>query len=584
MSIVNRASSFTTNRRQSLQLGAATSALGLLSSKELASPAHAKDPIPPRTTPFVVPLTVYQAKAPVGTLNPLPTPGANESGGECGRAPQQRWADWVPQKYYALNVKQAQHSFHPELPMQTIWGYDGLLPGPTLVERYGVPILVRIRNDLPANTVGFGSPEITTHLHNLHCASGSDGYAGDYYSAAKFGPTLTGPGAYKDFHYPNCYAGYDDPRYHGTNGDPREALGTLFYHDHRLDFTAPNIYRGLVGFYLLFDEIDSGNELDTNPKALRLPSGVGRYDIPLAFQDMQFDSSGYLFFDQFATKGILGNKFCVNGKVQPFFSVERRKYRFRLLNASLSRFYEFYLTDGNGLNQNLIHIGNDGNLLPGPLTTRKLALGNAERSDVVIDFSKYPVGTRLYLVNRLVQTDGRGPEDALVNTRGPDGLLTKAGTQLLRFDVDRDPASADMSRVPSTLRALPPINLAEVVKSRRFEFDKENEVWTVNGKIFDVEQTIASCKRGTAEIWTLKGKGSWHHSVHIHVEEGRILTRNGKPPAPHEAGRKDVYVLAPDDEVRVFIRFRDFLGKYMMHCHNLTHEDHAMMIRFDIVE
>lgn len=584
MSIFNPARFLKASRRQSLQLGAATTALGLLSSKVLVSPAHAKDPTPPRTTPFVVPLTVYQAKTPVGNLNPVPTPSANESGGECGRPPQQRWADWLPQKYYTLNVKQAQHSFHPELPTQTIWGYDGLLPGPTLVERYGVPILVRIHNELPANTVGFGSPEITTHLHNLHCASGSDGFAGDYYSATKFGPTLTGPGSYKDFHYPNCYAGYDDPRYYGTNGDPREALGTLFYHDHRLDFTAPNIYRGLIGFYLLFDEIDSGNELDTNPKALRLPSGVGRYDIPLAFHDMQFDSSGYLFFDQFSTKGILGNKFCVNGKVQPFFSVERRKYRFRLLNASLSRFYEFYLTDSNGLNQSLTHIGNDGNLLPGPLTTSKLALGNAERSDVVVDFSRYPIGTRLYLVNRLVQTDGRGPEGALVNTRGPDGLLTKAGTQILRFDVDRDPATTDMSRVPATLRALPPINLAEVVKNRRFEFDKENEVWTVNGKIFNVEKAIASCKRGTAEIWTLKGKGSWHHAVHIHLEEARILTRNGKPPAAHEAGRKDVFVLAPNDEVRVFIRFRDFLGKYMMHCHNLTHEDHAMMIRFDIVE
>ena len=141
-----------------------------------------------------------------------------------------------------------------------------------------------------------------------------------------------------------------------------------------------------------------------------------------------------------------------------------------------------------------------------------------------------------------------------------------------------------MSQVPATLRALPPINLAEVVRHRRFEFDKENEVWTINSKIFDVEQPMAKPKRGTAEIWTLKGKGSWHHPVHIHFEEGRILSRNGVPPPPHESGRKDVYVLQPDEEVRVFIRFRDFLGKYMMHCHNLVHEDHAMMLRWDIVD
>jgi FtsP/CotA-like multicopper oxidase with cupredoxin domain len=94
---------------------------------------------------------------------------------------------------------------------------------------------------------------------------------------------------------------------------------------------------------------------------------------------------------------------------------------------------------------------------------------------------------------------------------------------------------------------------------------------------------VASPKRGTAEIWVLKGKGSWHHPVHIHLEEGRILSRNGQPPQPHEAGRKDVYILAPNDELHVFIRFREFRGKYMMHCHNLTHEDHAMMVRFDVV-
>lgn len=572
-------------RRQAIQLGAASAAAGLLTSRIAVSPAVAKDPPSgPYTTPFMVALPVYTAKTPVSGLNPPHTLDANLAGGECGRKPLQRLDNWAPQKYYTLNVREALHSFHPELPTQKIWGYDGMLPGPTFVEHYGVPVIVRIQNALPSNTVGFGSPEITTHLHNLHCASESDGFAGDYYSATRYGTNLTGPGAYKDHHYPNCYAGYDEPRYDLTHGDPREALGTLWYHDHRIDFTAPNVYRGLAGFYLLFDGIDSGDELDPSPTALRLPSGVGKYDIPLVFQDTQFDSGGYLAFDQFSTKGMLGNKFCVNGKVQPFFKVESRKYRFRLLNASLSRFYEFNLVASNGLNQRFTYIANDGNLLPAPLTASKVQLAPAERADIVIDFSLYPLGTRLYLVNRLIQTDGRGPEGPLVNLRGADGLLTKAGTQILRFDIDSNPAVPDMSRVPVKLRELPPINLAEVVKTRKFEFDKENEVWTVNGRIFNVEQAAFSPRRGSAEIWILKGKGSWHHPVHIHHEEGRILSRNGKPPAPYESGRKDVYVLAPNDEVRVFIRFRDFLGPYIMHCHNLIHEDHAMMVRWDIVE
>lgn len=591
MSLIPQASHFKPNRRQSLQLGAAAAA-GLLGTQEGATPVQAKDlPAGPFTAPFADELPVRMGKLPVAALTPQTWQTASLSEGECGRNPLQRLSDFQPQKFYTLTAGEVlNYKFHRDLPPQTVWGFDGMHPGPTFVERYGVPIIVRIKNNLPANSVGFGSPEISTHLHNLHTASESDGFAGDYYSATKYGPALTAPGSYKDHHYANCYAGYDDPRYHATHGDPREALGTLWYHDHRLDFTGSNVYRGLAGFYLLFDDIDSGNENDPNrnhinpaKRALCLPSGVGKYDIPLAFQDKQFDSSGYLFFDQFATKGMLGNKFCVNGKVQPYFKVEGRKYRFRLLDASLSRFYEFYLTDGNGVNQSFDYIANDGNLLPAPLRNiKKVHLGPAERGDIVVDFSKHPSGTALYLVNRLIQTDGRGPSGSLVNVRGSDGLLTSAGTQILRFDIGAK--TPDNSQVPALLRELPPIDLTEVKQTRTWEFDKENEVWTVNGKIFDPDNPVAKPKRGTAEIWVLKGKGDWHHPVHIHFEEGRILTRNGKPPEPHESGRKDVYVLAPGDVLRVFIRFRDFLGKYMMHCHNLIHEDHAMMIRYDVVE
>ena len=570
------------SRRQSLKLGVATTAGTLLLGRELAQPAQAAvaTVTPPFTTPFVVPLTVYTAKTPVSGLSPPPTQEANINGGECGRPSHQRETEFPSQKYYVMRTKEAWHSFHPELPIQKIWGYDGKLPGPTFVERYGVPITVRIYNDLPANAIGFGSPEISTHLHNLHSGSESDGFTSDYYSATKCGSTMTGVGAYKDHHYPNIYAGYDDPRYAATKGDPREALGTLWYHDHRLDFTGPNVYKGLTGFYLLFDDIDSGNELDTNPKALRLPSGVGKYDIPLVFQDKFFDSSGYLAYDQFNVDGILGNKFCVNGKVQPKFSVERRKYRFRLLDGGPSRVYEFYLTDASGANLSFTHISNDGNLFPAPLTTQKVMLGAAERGDIIIDFAQYPIGTKLYITNRMIQTNGRGPDNGL---RDANGLLLTAGTQLLRFDIDRDPPVPDQSRVPALLRELPPIDLNEVVTTRNFTFGLSNGGWTVNGKLFDVNVATAKPKRGTAEIWVLKGTGQWHHPIHIHFEEGRILSRNGQPPEPHEAGRKDVYLLQPNEEVRVFMRFREFEGKYMMHCHNLIHEDHAMMIRWDIV-
>lgn len=562
----NQSNEINENRRDFFRATVAATGGALLAAP--INTASAKDPVPPYTTPFVVPLPVYKPKQPVDELNPAPSILANSF--ECDRDPHQGWLEWEPRKFYELEVQERNHMFHPELPEQKIWGYDGITPGPTFVAHYGEPIIVRIKNKLNDDIEGYGSPEITTHLHNLHCASESDGFTGNYYSDKKFGPTLTRPGNFYDHHYPNCYAGYD--KYPLTDGDPREALGTLWYHDHRLDFTAPNVYRGLAGFYLLFDHIDSGDENDTSSTALKLPSGVGVHDIPLMIQDKLFNSSGYLKFNQFDTDGFLGNKYCVNGVVQPFFSVSRRKYRFRILNASTSRFYELFLV-ASGKDQTFSYIANDGNLIPAPLAMTKIRIAPAERADIVVDFSKYPINTKLLLVNRLAQTSGRGPSLIPLNP----------GIAIMRFDVDREPAQRDYSRVPATLRALPPVNLSEVVKRRTFEFDRENDFWTVNSKVFDVFKAAIQVKSGTAEIWKLKGKGSWWHPIHIHLEEGRILSRNGNPPPLHERGRKDVYVLAPGEEIEVFLRFRDFKGKYLMHCHNAIHEDHAMMVRFDIV-
>lgn len=177
------------NRRQAIQMGAAATAAGAWVSKDATRTAHAKNgegdrnPAAPYTTPFTVPLPVYKAKLPVSALSP---PATKDLGaGECGRNQHQRWGDWRPQKFYTLTVQQALHSFHPELPTQLIWGYDGMVPGPTFVERYGKAVIVRIINNLPANAAGFGSPEISTHLHNLHSGAESDGFAGDYYSATR---------------------------------------------------------------------------------------------------------------------------------------------------------------------------------------------------------------------------------------------------------------------------------------------------------------------------------------------------------------------------------------------------------------
>jgi FtsP/CotA-like multicopper oxidase with cupredoxin domain len=548
--------------KASLAVGASAA---IVTSKTGQAQGAGNTPPSPYTRPWVNMLPFMVPKIPVQTLSPTPSGLPNTASGECGRDFHQRWSEFKPRRLYELRVKEAMHSFHPDLPAQKIWGYDGLVPGPMLHSRYGWPCVVRVHNDLPPTAMGPGSPEISTHFHNAHTASESDGFAGNFYSATNFGPTISSAGAYQDYHYASAYAGIDQ---YGGNGDSREALGTCWYHDHRMDFTAAHGYRGMAGFHLLFDHIDSGNENDTSSTALRLPSGA--YDFPIMLADKHFDANGKIFYDQFAGEGFVGDKITANGKIQPYCNVARRKYRFRLLNAGPARIYDLVLRH-QGAAQEFKFISNDGNLLPEPLDMNHVEISPAERADIVVDFSRYPIGSQLFLVNRFLQRDGRQP----------DGVFEQ-GVPIIKFIVNRDVAS-DPSRVPSRLRELPPIDMSEVVRTRRFEFKRTNGMWTVNDQLFDVHTPAATVKRGTAEIWELVGTNSWWHPVHLHLEEGRILTRNGVAPPPHERGRKDVYVIRNAEVIRVFLRFRDFQGKYLMHCHNTVHEDHAMMLRYDIV-
>jgi FtsP/CotA-like multicopper oxidase with cupredoxin domain len=228
------------------------------------------------------------------------------------------------------------------------------------------------------------------------------------------------------------------PAPNANDGDITETLSTLWYHDHSMDHTAENVYKGLVGFHLLFDEVDSGNENDPAPGALRLPSG--QFDIPLLFQDKRFDPNGQLFLDPLGTNidGFLGDKFTVNGLIQPKLTVLRRKYRFRLLNAGPSRFYQFFLTKNN-VDQTFKQIGNDESLLERPLDVQSVLLAVAERADVVIDFSRFNQGDQVLLVNRLVmRDDGRGPR---FDDHGRMVILPAGqGDQILRFDVGRNVA------------------------------------------------------------------------------------------------------------------------------------------------
>jgi FtsP/CotA-like multicopper oxidase with cupredoxin domain len=535
-------------RRDMLKLGLAGGGAALTTGLMGATPAIAQlcspDDIPPYpksppTRPFIAPLFIPPIKQPVdpSTLNPPVDPAAH-----------QRYNEFLPRKFYVQSLQTAYWQYHPDLQPTLSLSFDGILPGPTFQSFYGEPLLVRRYNNIPADLKSFAVPFTSTHLHNFHTASESDGNPADWIST----------GQYRDHHYAMFPAG----------NDPSEILSTLWYHDHMHGFTAANVYAGLSGFHLMFDKYDSNNENDKTPGAFQLPSG--QYDVPLILHDVIFDNNGQAVFNQMVTDGLLGDKYTVNRIVQPYFVVSPRKYRFRLLNGGPSRLYRIAL----GNNQPFTLISTDGNMLPAPLTVTSIDLNVADRSDFIVDFSQNKPGDQVVLYNQLQQ----------VNGRGPTGVILNPGDPLMVFSVT-GPKVKDPSRIPQTLRPLPTITLNEVVAQRTWRFDYDGGAWTVNGLPFDPDRIDAHVQKGTAEIWTITNGGSdWSHPVHIHFEEFQILSRNGLPVLPNdpEHSRKDVIALKPNEEVKCFFRFRDFTGKYVMHCHNVVHEDHAMMIRFDI--
>jgi len=492
--------------------------------------------------------------------------------------PLQMFADFQPVKQYEMFVRPFEHLFHPEL-MQpsTIWGYGNAAgqtfsPGPTFRARYGEPIVVRIHNNLTAELPGndgFGIPQISTHLHNFHTATESDGNPILFYDV----------GNYLDHHYAMALAGFTS----FPGGDPDEALGHMWYHDHRADFTSQNVYKGLAGTFLAYDRRDSNSESSLNSVSFRLPSG--RYDVPLMIADKQFDPMTHkLVFDPFNLDGFLGEHVTVNGAVTPFMTVQRRKYRFRIVDVGPSRIYTFQTCLANGSEcvsnepaTELILIGNDGNLLEEAVPVDNLTISPAERFDVVIDFSEFLPGERVNLMNIADQTSGKGRTGVFVPMR------SKYAQKVMQFQVAGGPVR-DRSQVPRFMRRKPEISEDEIVCERKFVFDNQEGSWTVNDELFNFAPRF-KIKQGTAERWTIENASrDWEHPIHIHLEEHQFEERDGATPPDYEQMRKDVALLRPGDSITLKMRFRDWLNEYPIHCHNTVHEDHAMMLLWEVVD
>jgi FtsP/CotA-like multicopper oxidase with cupredoxin domain len=527
----------------------------------------------------------------------------------------QRWNEFFPKVAIDVSVQPIGpgFSFHPALPEiqpSKVWTWNGRLPPPLVIARYGEPVLYRNHNRLPnsnAENGGFGRNTITTHWHNGHTPAESDGFANAFFY----------PGQYYDYRWPITLAGHDtinvdatDPRAGAPDdnggitrvrGDWRELESTMWFHDHMLDFTAQNVYKGNAAMFNMYSSVDRGDESINDGVNLRLPSGYGNgqgwanldYDVNLMVAEKALDPSGQMYFDIFQLDGFVGDMMTVNFAYKPFFEVEPRKYRFRILNASVSRFFKIAVADQAGRVVPFTWIANDGNLFTKPLlnVTELDEQGIAERYDIIIDFSRF-AGQKISLVNLCEHQDGTKPsaDRTLADALGGKSKDPCVG-RFLEFRVVKPLSKPDLSVIPAQMIPLAP--RVPVARERRFEFGRsggaEDKPWTIkvdNGSASpaNMSNISAAPKPGTAELWTLvNGGGGWDHPVHIHFEEGQVLSRSGKPPPPWEAqGRKDVYRLRPSGTVQLYMQFREFAGTFMEHCHNTQHEDHALLLRWDI--
>jgi spore coat protein A, manganese oxidase len=515
--------------------------LGLAGSVALALPFGASA-CSPRGDDSTGNLLPSEARLPEPFRVPLPVPPVLEPTRSDANA-----------DYYGITQRVAHAEILLGLKTQ-IWAYDGVFPGPTIESRSGRRTVVRHRNELPVPTV--------VHLHGGVTPPEHDGYATDVVTpvgghgaghgsghGGHAGLNVVGEGAF-DYHYPNG-----------------QRAATLWYHDHRMDFTGPQVWRGLAGFHILRNEEDD---------ALPLPDG--EKDVPLMICDRSFAEDGSFLYPSIDPslmgepgvtdaymQGVLGDVILVNGAPWPQMEVSNTKHRFRILNASNARRYELALDPEPGEGSPFVQVGSDGGLLGAPVAHRTIPIAPAERFDVVIDFSKYEVGTKVTLKNR--------PSDG-------------ATADIMRFRIVRN--EKEESAVPERLSDISEFEALEetaAMPTRRFRFtqsaSEDGTMWTINGKPFDPERIDARPALGSAEVWEFVT--DVHHPVHLHLAHFKVLSRQGQRPLPKDVGWKDTVDVPPGQIARVLARFDGYRGKYVFHCHNLEHEDMMMMANFEVV-
>lgn len=546
-------------RRDALKMGlAGTGALlpplGLPDSAQAAE-ADCRDPLP--KSPSIQPLSplplidAAKFKAPLAPLSVLPAlPPSRDRPSSID--------------YYEITMQKARLGFlfdqdEKPLAFAEFWTYNGIVPGPLIRQKTFRQSCIRFTNLLGKDAE---NREICTsvHLHGMASLPQYDGYAED----------LTLNNQYKDYYYPNSRA------------------SILWYHDHAVKKTSRNAYMGLAGMYIV--QYDAKDFCQPEAASLLLD---GKYEIPLILQDKIFEipdpkkpKEWKLVFNDRKQSGVYADVVLVNGRAYPTLKVERRKYFFRILNASASRTYQLTLSrEAHRLTLDqdpLIVVGSDAGLLkqPEPLIAPNqfLRVGVAERYGFVIDFAQFPEDvSQVYLWDMVFTSNFNAPSQALMQFEltgdkipTPD-LPAKLGKVTLKEELLRIRQEQLVAK-----------NRPVTASDRSFRFGRSQQ-WTINNHTWNPEFVEAKPGLFDVEIWELVNTGGWVHPVHIHLIDFQILDRNGQPPLPYEQGWKDVVLLKEFEKVRVIASFNPQPGKYMMHCHNLVHEDHDMMAQFEVL-
>ncbi len=459
-----------------------------------------------------------------------------------------------------IPIREAEAQILPG-PKTSLWTFGGSFPGPTVRRPAGQRTRVTFHHQLPAK-----AGELTVHLHGGHNRSRFDGQPGgltarqpvSYFcripgdlSASQSGnDLLIPPGGRKTYVYDLW-----------QDGRPERA-SFQWYHDHRLDRTARNTWRGLAGMWIVDDELDA---------SLPLPSG--ERDIPLMIADRSFDRHNRLV-DPFPTlqppgDKVLGAAILVNGVFMPHHRVSARRYRLRILNVSQFRSYNLHLSNGAPM----VQIATESGLMPAPVRRREILLGPAERAEVIVDFA----GAGGEAVELRSSKRHAGPNTA--------GSRCYAGA-LMQFRVEPG-RQADRTRVPRRLRALPDwVRKAKRKPDFRWTITVGGAfrtTWQINGKTFNPARADHFPKLGTTETWEIVNRTRVAHVMHLHHSDWYLLSRDGKPPPPWERCLKESFFVHPGERVLLAGHFSEYAGKFLVHCHMLDHEDHGLMSQFEVV-